>query len=537
MELQLHNFVRNVMVKKQKQPVSQGFQKNSIFLFLLVAVLVLSGCAKTSGPYAGKECSEEGSRSDDGTLECKNGVWATVERPSNIGEVSKGLIDDFIGKHYNGNTLQFTQENQKISIIDVKANAVLTVTVRKKPDATVLGQNLAVLVANGKPGEKLTVKVTDGEKVYTGTAELSSDGDGSATVAVDQPLSDSATMVITDSSDVTVITAPLTPGATFEADSSPEGYSLIFEQPPVTTDGPVTAVCGNGIAESEEVCGEPGLSCPSGQTCTNCKCISTLLCTLNDYDCIEWSSCSNGVQTRTCTKDPVSTCTGGTSPVTTQSCTVACTWTTGSWSTCSDGQQSRTVTKASSSASSCDESNKPQITQSCTAACTWTTGSWSTCSGGQQSRSVTKAPDSPSSCDESNKPSTTQSCGPSYHEKDEYNNYVNLGVKKTFPSLSVSQTDSDSFTISSGGYVVYVVPVESPSAVYKSTIAATAGVATSHQVRYGPPALSYTDPAAGQVQWTGGADTNEFGDQQRVAIRIGPAPSDLTGTIEVVRSG
>lgn len=34
-------------------------------------------------------------------------------------------------------------------------------------------------------------------------------------------------------------------------------------------------VCGNGIAEKSEKCGEPGLSCPVGETCANCKCGAT----------------------------------------------------------------------------------------------------------------------------------------------------------------------------------------------------------------------------------------------------------------------
>lgn len=33
------------------------------------------------------------------------------------------------------------------------------------------------------------------------------------------------------------------------------------------------AVCGNGIAEKGEACGEPGLSCPVGKTCLSCQCI------------------------------------------------------------------------------------------------------------------------------------------------------------------------------------------------------------------------------------------------------------------------
>ena len=73
------------------------------------------------------------------------------------------------------------------------------------------------------------------------------------------------------------------------------------------------------------------------------------------------------------------------------------------------------------------------------------------------------------------------------------------------------------------------------NAVYKHTIAATAGVAVSDQQKYGPPQLTYTDIAVGQVQFTGGPDTNAYGDQQMVAVRIGPAPSALSGTITVSR--
>ncbi len=32
-------------------------------------------------------------------------------------------------------------------------------------------------------------------------------------------------------------------------------------------------VCGNGIIEGGEKCGEPGLSCPDGSVCENCKCV------------------------------------------------------------------------------------------------------------------------------------------------------------------------------------------------------------------------------------------------------------------------
>src|SRR3989344_4079090 len=140
--------------------IGELFSVRKILIFLLVAVVVLSGCAKTSGPYAGKECSEEGSQSDDGKLECKGGVFVSIKGSSTIGALAKGLIDDFLSKYFGGNTQQFTQENQKVSVIDIKSNAALTVTVRKKPGLMVLGQNLVVLVTNGNPGERLSFRVS-----------------------------------------------------------------------------------------------------------------------------------------------------------------------------------------------------------------------------------------------------------------------------------------------------------------------------------------------------------------------------------------
>jgi mono/diheme cytochrome c family protein len=72
--------------------------------------------------------------------------------------------------------------------------------------------------------------------------------------------------------------------------------------------------------------------------------------TCSSFTYSAWSTCSNGVQTRTVLTSSPTGCTGGT-PVLSQACTVtpppppACTYTTGAWGACqSSGTQTRTVT-------------------------------------------------------------------------------------------------------------------------------------------------------------------------------------------------
>ncbi|MFH1112008.1 MAG: IPT/TIG domain-containing protein [Patescibacteria group bacterium] len=92
------------------------------------------------------------------------------------------------------------------------------------------------------------------------------------------------------------------------------------------------------------------------------------ICTLNDWSCISWGTCSlNGTQTRTCSK--TSNCEGGvSSPVTTQSCTYTplCTindYSCSGWAICS---QSESQTRTCNKISNCDGGVlSPTNTQSC----------------------------------------------------------------------------------------------------------------------------------------------------------------------------
>ena len=141
-------------------------------------------------------------------------------------------------------------------------------------------------------------------------------------------------------------------------------------------------------------------------------------CTVSSYNYSAWSpsTCpSNGQQTRTVTNNP--NCSGGTSPVLTQSCTYTPTCTAllynySAWSpsTCSSSrQQTRTVTNTPN----CSGGVSPVLSQSCTyvpPTCTSFTYSYGTCQAdGTQTATVTGS--SPAGCTGGN-PVTSQSCTP-----------------------------------------------------------------------------------------------------------------------------
>ncbi len=64
-----------------------------------------------------------------------------------------------------------------------------------------------------------------------------------------------------------------------------------------------SAVCGNNVPETNELCGEPSLTCPSGNTCSSCLClqISPGLCSSgNTQSCVvsgQQGVCATGTQT------------------------------------------------------------------------------------------------------------------------------------------------------------------------------------------------------------------------------------------------
>ncbi len=96
---------------------------------------------------------------------------------------------------------------------------------------------------------------------------------------------------------------------------------------------------------------------------------SSTSCTSSDYTCTAWSECANNQQTRTCTKKATSSCVGGTSPATTQSCTPACNeeWACGAWSDwsmCPNAQmkttRTRTCTDPNPATANCPAGTPPE---------------------------------------------------------------------------------------------------------------------------------------------------------------------------------
>ena len=113
---------------------------------------------------------------------------------------------------------------------------------------------------------------------------------------------------------------------------------------------------------------------------------SDLACSEN-WSCGSWSTCSNSLQTRTCT-DANNCGTTTQKPAVSQSCTApACTesWSCAVWSTCSGGLQTRTCTDANNCGTIV---SKPATQQSCQNQCqeSWSCGNWSSCQNGQQTK-------------------------------------------------------------------------------------------------------------------------------------------------------
>lgn len=73
-------------------------------------------------------------------------------------------------------------------------------------------------------------------------------------------------------------------GPRCEADCASVNFCAVQQQAPV---------CGNGTAESGEQCGEPGLSCSTGQTCQNCLCVGGTSSSQQSLDGT-WVNCPAG---------------------------------------------------------------------------------------------------------------------------------------------------------------------------------------------------------------------------------------------------
>ena len=168
------------------------------------------------------------------------------------------------------------------------------------------------------------------------------------------------------------------------------------------------------------------LNTPMPSTSNTVNCVpSNPICTLDDYNCTEWSACeykltSKGfetIQTRSCPTKIVCDSEASTRPATSQSCAFVpkCSyysWSCSLWSDCSSsGSQTRSCSKTSN----CEGgAQSPAITQSCsyTPACsadTWQCGNWGTCSPqGIQARSCNKTFDCSSA--ETASPATSQYC-------------------------------------------------------------------------------------------------------------------------------
>jgi hypothetical protein len=137
-----------------------------------------------------------------------------------------------------------------------------------------------------------------------------------------------------------------------------------------------------------------------------------------NWTCGDWTTCTEGNQTRTCT-DANNCGTQNGIPAESQTCTVentnitnstsvTCTpnWQCGDWTTCSSGSQTRTCTDANNCAT---QDGIPTTSQSCVSVCSesWTCGDWTTCSSGSQTRTCTDA----NNCGTTtSKPITTDTC-------------------------------------------------------------------------------------------------------------------------------
>ncbi|MFA6594580.1 MAG: DUF5060 domain-containing protein [Candidatus Buchananbacteria bacterium] len=135
-------------------------------------------------------------------------------------------------------------------------------------------------------------------------------------------------------------------------------------------------------------------------------------CTEN-WSCGLWSTCSNNIQTRTCTDFNNCGTTAG-RPALSQSCTLICSpeWNCTNWSTCSKKIQTRTCTDSNNCGTTAD---RPPFSQSCTLICSpeWNCTNWSACSKGKQTRVCT---DSHNCESDSSQPVESQSCGDSSNQ-------------------------------------------------------------------------------------------------------------------------
>ena len=109
----------------------------------------------------------------------------------------------------------------------------------------------------------------------------------------------------------------------------------------------------------------------------------------SSYTYSAWSSCVNGVQTRTATGIPLG-CIGNPDSALSRACSNPCTsWTYSAWSTCVNNTQTRT---AIGSPSGCTGTPDSVLSRSCTNACVFTYGQWTVCNGVSQTRSYTASP-------------------------------------------------------------------------------------------------------------------------------------------------
>jgi len=192
----------------------------------------------------------------------------------------------------------------------------------------------------------------------------------------------------------------------------------------------------SGIVTETRTCVKPdgceSLDTPMPTTSKTTYCVpSNPVCTLGDWECTEWSSCSSGgTQTRDCSRKIACDTVGDfwdpdnpTVPARSQSCTYIpeCTyydWSCNSWSEC---QANGTKTRECSKTSNCEGGTlSPDTTQTCTyiPTCsedTWECGSWGTCSPqGVQTRSCSRTYDCPST--ETASPVTSQYCESPYQQ-------------------------------------------------------------------------------------------------------------------------
>jgi hypothetical protein len=260
--------------------------------------------------------------------------------------------------------------------------------------------------------------------------------------------------------------------------------------------------------------------------------------------CGLWGSCTNDVQTRICEPLPV----GCPAPPTKQACSPCQEiWTCdeygvwGDWSACVNNSQSQTRTRVCTDSNACGTTVTKPIeletgTQTCTPAnCTesWSCGeyggwsAWGECqSNSTQTHSKTRTCTDANACGTTiSKPTTTetetQACTyvppKPYHEKTEY---LTLASGATAMSLGTMSNVS----IPVGGSTKYTFAM-TPGKAYQISVTITGGTGTTPYVlqqQYGPPQLTYEDPAPGVVKFSGGPDVATYGDTQHVAIEIGP---------------